>query len=104
MFHGYSIAKGARVYLGDAPPTHPLASPLYGDLRGLPPLFIQVSDSEVILDDSTRLAAKATAAGITVDLKQWHRLPHVWQIFAPRLPEARAALAEAAAFIRRVTP
>jgi monoterpene epsilon-lactone hydrolase len=104
MFHGYSIAKGARVYLGDAPPTHPLASPLYGDLRGLPPLFIQVSDSEVILDDSTRLAAKATAAGVTVDLKQWHRLPHVWQIFAPRLPEARAALAEAAAFIRRVTP
>ncbi|HEV8027713.1 MAG TPA: alpha/beta hydrolase [Stellaceae bacterium] len=104
MFHGYSVAKGARVYLGDAPATHPLASPLYGDLRALPPLFVQVSDSEVILDDSTRLAAKATAAGVTVDLKQWHRLPHVWQIFAPRLPEARAALAEAAAFIRRVTP
>jgi epsilon-lactone hydrolase len=104
MFHGHSIIKGGRVYLGDTPPTHPLASPLYADLRGLPPLFIQASDSEVILDDSTRLAAKATAAGVTVDLKQWHKLPHVWQIFTPQLPEARAALAETAAFIRRVTP
>jgi monoterpene epsilon-lactone hydrolase len=104
MFHGCSVAKGAQVYLGDASPTNPLASPLYADLKGLPPLFIQVSDSEVILDDSTRLAAKATAAGVTVDLKQWHRLPHVWQIFAPRLPEARAALGEAAAFIRRIAP
>ena len=104
MFHGYSVARGARVYLGDAPPTHPLASPLYADLKSLPPLFIQVSDSEVILDDSTRLAAKATEAGVTVELQKWHKLPRVWQIFAPRLPEGRAALADAAAFIKRVTP
>jgi monoterpene epsilon-lactone hydrolase len=103
MFHGGSIAKGARVYLGDTPATHPLASPLYADLRGLPPLFIQASDSEVLLDDSTRLAAKAAAAGVAVDFTAWHGLPHVWQVFASMLPEARAALAEAAVFVRRVT-
>ena len=104
MFHGGRIGENARLYLGDTPATHPLASPLYADLKGLPPLFMQASDSEVLLDDSTRLAEKATKAGVAVDFRAWRRLPHVWQYFAPMLPEARAALAEAAAFIRRVVP
>jgi epsilon-lactone hydrolase len=104
MFHGASVAQGARLYLGHTPATHPLASPLYADLRGLPPLFIQASDSEVLLDDATRLAAKADAAGVAVDFTQWRGLPHVWQAYTPMVPEARAALAEAAAFIRRATP
>ncbi|HUH85163.1 MAG TPA: alpha/beta hydrolase [Stellaceae bacterium] len=104
MFRGHRIAGNARLYLGDTPPTHPLASPLYADLKGLPPLFIQASDSEVLLDDSIRLAEKATKAGVAVDFRAWHRLPHVWHYFAPMLPEGRAALAEAAAFIRRVVP
>ncbi len=103
MFHGEGIAKGARIYLCDAPGDHPLASPLYADLQGLPPLLIQVSDSEVLLDDSRRLAAKAQQAGVAVSLETWRRLPHVWQIFHPFLPEARRALADAAAFARRVT-
>ena len=104
MFHGRGLALAARLYLGDTEPDHPLASPLYADLRGLPPLFIQASDSEVLLDDSVRLAAKAEAAGVTVRFKTWHRLPHVWQIFSPLLPESRAALAETALFIRSVVP
>lgn len=104
LFHGRRIAEAARIYLAGASPTDPLASPLYGDLTGLPPLFIQASDSEVLLDDSTRLVEKATAAGVAVAFRAWHNLPHVWQFFAPFLPEARAALADAAAFIRRVTP
>src|SRR5579863_1956352 len=104
MFHGEGITKGARFYLGDTHPTHPLASPLYADLAGLPPLFIQASNSEVLLDDSTRLAAKASKAGVAVDFKTWHRLPHVWQIFTPFLPESRAALAEAGAFVKRQVP
>jgi acetyl esterase/lipase len=103
-FHGAAVARGARLYLGDTPATHPLASPLYADLHGLPPLFIQASDSEVLLDDSTRFAAKATAAGVAVSFTQRHGLPHAWQLFAPVLPEARAAIAEAATFIRRVAP
>lgn len=104
MFHGGRIAETARVYLGDTPPTNPLASPLYADLRGLPPLFIQASDSEVLFDDSTRLADKAAKAGVSVSFRAWHKLPHVWQFFAPFLPEGRAALAETAAFIRGLVP
>lgn len=104
LFHGDGIARAAPLYLGDTPATNPLASPLYADLGGLPPLLIQASDSEVLLDDSTRLAAKAAQAGVQVSFKTWPGLPHVWQLFAPFLPEARAALAEAAAFIRGVVP
>lgn len=104
MFRGHRIAGAARIYLGDTPPTHPLASPLYADLAGLPPLFIQASDSEVLLDDAARVAEKAAKAGVAVEFRTWHKLPHVWQFFAPFLPEGRAALAEAAAFIRRMTP
>jgi epsilon-lactone hydrolase len=104
MFHGRHVAEGARIYLGDARATEPLASPLYADLARLPPLFIQASDCEVLLDDSTRLAEKARKAGVAVEFRAWHRLPHVWQFFARFLPEGRAALLEAAQFIRRVVP
>jgi acetyl esterase/lipase len=104
MFWGDAVAKAARIYLGDTSPINPLASPLYADLRGLPPLFIQASDSEVLLDDSTRLVEKAKQAGIPVSFRAWHKLPHVWQFFAPFLPEARQALAETADFIKRAVP
>jgi acetyl esterase/lipase len=103
MFSGAGIKSGARYYLGDAPATDPLASPLYADLAGLPPLFVQASRAEVLLADSTRLVDKARAAGVAVEFEAWPGLPHVWQIFTPFLPEARAALAKATAFIRRVT-
>jgi epsilon-lactone hydrolase len=104
MFHGSHVGASARIYLGDAPATDPLASPLYADLAGLPPLFIQASDSEVLLDDSTRLVEKARRAGVAVEFRAWHRLPHVWQFFARFLPEGRAALSEAGEFIRRKAP
>jgi epsilon-lactone hydrolase len=104
MFWGEAVATAARIYLGSAAPTDPLASPLYADLRGLPPLFIQASDSEVLLDDSTRLAEKARQAGVPVSFRAWHKLPHVWQFFTPFLPEARQALAETADFIKRAVP
>jgi epsilon-lactone hydrolase len=99
MFYGDGIAKAARFYLGDMPGTNPLASPLYADLRELPPLLIQASDIEVLLDDSHRLVEKARTDGVSVLYKEWPGLPHVWQLFAPHLPEARAALSEASAFI-----
>lgn len=104
MFYGRSIGLAARFYLGDSAADTPLASPLYGDLRGLPPLLIQASDSEVLLDDSRRLAEKAARAGVPVEVKTWHKLPHAWQLFSPFLPEAREALTEAGAFIRRHLP
>lgn len=101
MFHGRALPRAARHYVGDGDPRHPLISPLYGDLRGLPPLLIHVSGSEVLLDDSTRLARRAQEAGVPVSLRIWQGMPHVWQIFAPVVPEARASLREAASFLRR---
>jgi acetyl esterase/lipase len=94
------LLDGASFYLNGADPTNPLASPLYGDLAGLPPLLIQVGDTEILLDDSTRLATAARAAGVTVNLKIWPNMPHVWQVSQVFLPEARAALDEAAAFAK----
>jgi len=97
---GAWVGAQAQYYLGDTPATHPLASPLYADLTGLPPLLIQVSDSEVLLDDSRRLAEKATQAGVATTLQIWPGVPHGWQMFAPFLPEGRAALRDASAFMR----
>ncbi len=98
MLYAPRITEGAALYLAGADPKHPLASPLYGDLAGLPPLLIQVSEMEILLDDSTRLAERARAAGVRVELSRWPDMPHVWQVSQALLPEARKALDEAAAF------
>lgn len=103
MFSGPAIARAAQVYLGDTAATHPHASPLYADLHGLPPLFMQAGDTEVLLDDTQRVAARAREAGVHVECEIWPKMPHVWQIFAPFIPEAGAALDKAAAFVNRVT-
>lgn len=103
MFSGPAIGRAARVYLGETPATHPYASPVYADLQGLPPLFIQTGSTEVLLDDSRRVADNARAAGVSVELQVWPKMPHVWQIFAPFIPEARQALDAAAGFVREVT-
>jgi epsilon-lactone hydrolase len=100
LFFGTWVAPTARHYLGDTPATHPLVSPLYADLAGLPPLLIQVGDSEVLLDDSRRVTEIARRAGVEATLQIFPLVPHGWQIFAPVLPEARASLHAAASFIR----
>ena len=103
MFSGPAIAKAAKVYLGDMPATHPYASPVYADLRGLPPLIMMAGSTEVLLDESRRVAANARAAGVDCELEVWKKMPHVWPIFAPFIPEANRALDRAAAFVGRVT-
>ncbi len=103
MFSGPAIGPAARLYLGDAPATHPYASPLYADLHGLPPLFIMVGSTEVLLDDSQRVADKARAAGVDCEFEVWKKMPHVWPLFSPFIPEANRALDRAAAFVRGVT-
>jgi monoterpene epsilon-lactone hydrolase len=104
LFVGSWVASIARHYLAGAQPTNPLVSPVYADLTGLPPLLIQVSDNEVLLDDSCRIAEHAVRDGVEATLQLWPGVPHGWQIFAPILPEARAALRGAAAFIRTRMP
>ena len=81
----------ANRYRGNTATDHPLVSPLYGDLSGLPPLLIHVGDDEILLDDSTRLASKASAANVDVTLKVWKGLWHAFHAFYPWVPEAKMA-------------
>lgn len=99
LFYGSWVAREARYYLQDTPATDPLASPVYADLTGLPPLFLQVGNSEILLDDSRRIYHNAEKAGIEATLQIWRNVSHGWQIFGPVLPEARNALRQASAFI-----
>jgi monoterpene epsilon-lactone hydrolase len=93
------LAIDARKYAGAVSLRNPLVSPLFADLSGLPPLLIQVGDDEVLLDDSTRLAAAAEQAGVRVDLQIWLRLWHVWHLYAGLVPEGGAAMRAIASFI-----
>jgi monoterpene epsilon-lactone hydrolase len=104
MFHADGVGKAAALYLGDTDAHHPLASPLYADLTGLPPLLIHVGADEVLLDDSRRLAERARAAGVRTELKIWPVVPHAWQLAYPFVPEARQSIAEAAAFLKASVP
>jgi monoterpene epsilon-lactone hydrolase len=99
MFNGPDIGPSARYYLGDTDPRNPLASPLYADLTGLPPILIHVGADEVLRDDSTRLAERAKAAAVRVELKIWPVVPHAWQLAPNKVPEARQSLRESAAFL-----
>jgi acetyl esterase/lipase len=79
---------------------NPLVSPIYGDLRGLPPLLLQVGDQEILHDDSVRFADSARKAGVDVTLEIYPGMWHVHQMFSPFLPEAKQALDHINAFIR----
>jgi monoterpene epsilon-lactone hydrolase len=89
----------AKIYLGDHDARTPLASPLYGDLHGFPPLLIQVGSAEVLLNDATRLAERATAAGVETTLEVWPEMIHVWHTFAAILREGREAIARIGDFV-----
>ena len=99
MFPGPDLQNVSNAYLQGADPSDPLASPLLGDLTGLPPLLIHVGESECLRDDSLRLAQKAREAGVTVELRVFDTVPHVWQNLH-RLPEARQSIAAAGRFLR----
>ena len=98
------LSGWAKLYLRNHDPRTPLASPLYADLRGLPPLLIQVGSAEVLLDDATRLAEKASAAGVEVRLEVWPEMIHVWHSFAAVLTEGREAIAGIGKFLRERVP
>jgi len=78
----------------------PLANPLYADLAGLPPLYIQVGDDEVLLDDSRRLAERARKAGVDVRLDTFPEMQHSFQMCAGRAPEANDAISRLADWVR----
>ncbi|MFW9889301.1 MAG: alpha/beta hydrolase, partial [Candidatus Thorarchaeota archaeon] len=80
---------------------NPLISPLYADLQDFPPLFIQVGTSEMILDDSLRIAKKAEEAGVEVTLDVWESMPHVFSIFFQYAPESRKAIERVCEYLSR---
>jgi acetyl esterase/lipase len=86
------LMAGAQLYLEDTPADTPEASPLFADLAGLPPMFIQTGDDEILRDDSIRLAQKLEQAGVPVHCEIWTALWHDFPLFAPLLPEADLAL------------
>jgi monoterpene epsilon-lactone hydrolase len=92
----------ANSYLKDTDPLNPLASPLYANLQGLPPMFIQVGTSEILLDDSVRLAERAKAVGVDVKLDIWEDMIHVFAVFAGLAPEGRQAIDRIGEFIQKV--
>jgi epsilon-lactone hydrolase len=95
------LERKAREYLDGADPRAPLASPLYGDLTGLPPLLLVVGADEALLDDSIRLVRKAGLAGVRTTLVIEPEMQHAFPIFAGRMPEADAAIAGIGEWIRR---
>ncbi len=98
------MPAGVRAYVGDTDPKDPLASPLYAELHGLPPMLIQVGTAEIVLDDSRRLAVKAREAGVEVVLDEWEDQIHVFQAFAPYIPKARPAIHQIGLFVRQRVP
>lgn len=101
LIHGPKLKEAVRLYLKDASPQMPLASPIYANLQGLPPLFIQVGSEEVLLSDSQRLAENARLSGVDVTLEVWEGMQHVWHFAASFLPEARQAIERIGEFIRQ---
>jgi acetyl esterase/lipase len=90
----------ADSYCGNAPAAKPLISPLFADLAGLPPVFVQAGGDEVLLGDSTRLAHRFALAGGDVTLRVWPEMVHAWPLFQHVIPVAgNAAIAEAGQWI-----
>ncbi|MFJ4632888.1 alpha/beta hydrolase fold domain-containing protein [Streptomyces sp. NPDC088847] len=94
-----ALETRAADYLAGADPRTALASPLFAELRGLPPLLIQAGGREILLDDALRLAARAAHADVPITLQTFPGAPHVFQGFAPLVDEAARALDHVAAFI-----
>ncbi len=101
VFHSDSLQPVANIYLHGAAATNPLASPLYADLTGLPPLHAFVSNTEILYDDAVGLIARAEQCGVEARLHIADRQPHVWPIFVGMIPEAPATIREVADLIER---
>ena len=102
MLNASELPALAAAYLGGSDPRESYASPLYGDPTGLPPALIHVGSDEILRDDAVRMAEKMRGAGCTVELEIWPRMPHVWHLLAPFVPEANAAITRIGGFVERI--
>ena len=99
MINPRFVSKQIVAYRANADPHNPLLSPIHADLRGLPPLLIQVGAKEAFHDESVLLAYKAQEAGVAVTLEVWPEMWHYWHLFIPFLPEARQAIDQIVLFV-----
>jgi len=96
-----AIRAAAAHYAGDTPRDAPEVSPLFGDLAGLPPLYVTVDSSEAVVDDSIRLVDRARAVGVTCELEKSTGLFHIWPVVVPVLREARVTVGNVVRFLDR---
>ena len=99
---GASSPLGSSIqsdYIGSEDPRNPLVSPLYGDWRGMPPILLHVGENEILLDDSVRLGERVREAGGRAEVVIWPGMWHVFQVFAPFLPEANQSIQQIGEFI-----
>ena len=101
LLPAWRVGDLARIVLGGLSPQDPRISPLFADFRGSPPVLLQAGRTEILLDDTLRMAERLEADGAEVTVELWPDTPHVVQFFGDWLPEAREARVRAAAFVRR---
>jgi len=100
-FHAADVGVVVDYYCGQDEVRNPLVSPVFANVAGLPPAYIQVGDDEILLSDSTRYADMLRAAGIGADIEVWPEMWHVWQLFVGKMPESRKAIDGIGKFIRK---
>ena len=99
-FHPEYLSYIAEYYCEPHQRRFPLVSPVFADIEGLSPMFIQVGDDEILLSDSERIADQCIAAGIEVELEVWPEMWHVFQVFTRKMPESRKAIDKTGAYIQ----
>jgi acetyl esterase/lipase len=102
MVDRHALALMANMFIAGGSLRDPLAAPLYADLAGIAPLYIQVGGDEALLDDSTRLATRAAHAGVPVRLEVFPEMQHVFQSGVGVIPEANDAVARAGQWLREI--
>jgi acetyl esterase/lipase len=89
----------ARAFLGDTLANHPLASPVFADVTGLPPILVQIGENELMLSDALRLANHLADNRVRVNLQVWPGMFHAWHFYAGMLAEGQQALESSVRFI-----
>ncbi|MEM9622626.1 MAG: alpha/beta hydrolase [Pseudomonadota bacterium] len=100
MLSPAALQRFTELYLGDADPRSPLVSPVFADLKGLPPSYVLVGSEEVLRDDAERLVENMRRQGGEAQLEVWPRMPHVFPLLAPLIPEAERAINDVGRFIQ----
>lgn len=94
------LSKYAKLYLNGTDAKHPLASPIFADLEGLPPLLIQVGGAEPFYDDAINLEERAKSCDVETELEIWEEMIHVWHYFYPMLTAGRDAIGHVGEFVK----